>query len=72
MDLVATTSLSVIGVSAPVWHRDGSLACSIAVSAFSADLTLRELAAAGDAVGRSAARVTALLGGRAPADDSSA
>jgi DNA-binding IclR family transcriptional regulator len=71
-DLAATAPLSVIGVSAPVWHGDGSLACSIAVSAFSADLTLRELAAAGDAVGRSAARVTALLGGRAPADDSSA
>jgi DNA-binding IclR family transcriptional regulator len=69
-DDLESDRLSVIGISAPVWDKGRTLACSIALATFPTDLDGRRVQHIGAAVLQTARAITAAIGGRAPAEPS--
>ena len=59
---------TVTGISAPVWDRQGKLACTLALTAFPADLDARTITEIAEALRQAAARVTSQVAGRPPDD----
>jgi DNA-binding IclR family transcriptional regulator len=57
---------TVTGVSAPVWDRQGRLACTLALTAFPADLEASTIVQIAEAVREAADRVTSSVGGQRP------
>ena len=64
-DLAAGAS-TVTGISAPVWDRQGQMACTLALMAFPADLNARAIVKVAEQVREAAARATSRVGGRPP------
>ncbi|KPM50702.1 hypothetical protein CcI49_31045 [Frankia sp. CcI49] len=63
---LAATRLHVIGLSAPVWTPDGTLACSLALTSLPGDVTGGELQRLAARVVEVAAQVIAIIGGAPP------
>jgi DNA-binding IclR family transcriptional regulator len=57
---------TVTGISAPVWDRQGKLACTLALTAFPADLDAGTIVQIAEAVREAADRVTSSVGGQRP------
>jgi DNA-binding IclR family transcriptional regulator len=62
----ADAALRVVGVSAAVWDAAGALACTLALTGFSGDLTHAEIIEVGQAVRDAAHAVTIVCGGTPP------
>jgi DNA-binding IclR family transcriptional regulator len=59
-------SSPVTGISAPVWDRQGKLACTLALTAFPMDLAAGDIVKIAEVVREAAARVTSRAAGRPP------
>jgi DNA-binding IclR family transcriptional regulator len=68
----ADAALRVVGISAAVWDAAGALACSIALTGFSGDMSRAEIIEVGHAVRDAAQSVTGMCGGRPPSREDEA